>query len=76
MKLDLEQYTYELRYSRTLNEFINDLVQGHAGAILPCDLEKHFMELVQDEVFFQFEKRTYNNKKTLKAIKPSMSFLF
>ena len=53
MKLDLEQYTYELRYSRTLNEFINDLVQGHAGAILPCDLEKHFMELVQDEVFFQ-----------------------
>ena len=54
MKLDLEQYTYELRYSRTLNEFINDLVQGYAGAILPCDLEKHFMELVQDEAFFQF----------------------
>ena len=54
MKLDLEQYTYELRYSRTLNECINDLVQGHAGTVIPFDLEKHFMELAQDECFFKW----------------------
>lgn len=54
MELDSEKYTYEVRYPRTLNECINYLVQGNAGTVIPFDLEKHFMELAQDECFFKW----------------------
>ena len=54
MELDLENYTYEIRHARTLNEFINDLARGNAGTTLPDDLQKHFIELVQDEFFFRW----------------------
>lgn len=54
MELDLKNYNYEVRHVRTLNECINSLIQGYAGTVLPCDLEKYFVELVQDECFFRY----------------------
>ena len=54
MELDLSNYTYETRYPRTLNECINDLVQGHAGVVLPYELEKNFLELVDNEILFRY----------------------
>ena len=50
MELDLKNYNYEVRHVRTLNECINSLIQGYAGTVLPCDLEKYFVELVQMHV--------------------------
>lgn len=54
MEFNFKNYTYDTKYARTLNEAINMLVNGHAGTMLPDDLEKHFLELVQDEYFFRY----------------------
>ena len=54
MELDPDNYTYDVIYARTLNECINNLAQGYAGTVLPCDLERYFLELVEDEYFFRY----------------------
>ena len=54
MDIDVKNYTYELRYPKTLNAALNELAQGHAGTVIPMGLEKPFMELMQDRWFFQW----------------------
>ena len=54
MDIDVKNYTYELRYPKTLNAALNELAQGHAGTVIPMELEKPFMELMQDRWFFQW----------------------
>ena len=53
MELELEKYSYERREPTTINQCINDLANGYADASVYMELEKNFMELLEDEWFHQ-----------------------
>ena len=54
MELELEKYSYERREPTTINQCIDDLVNGHADANVYMELGKHLMELLEDEWFHQW----------------------
>ena len=54
MKLELEKYSYERREPTTINQCINDLVNGYADAKVYMELGKNLFELLEDKWFHQF----------------------
>lgn len=46
MELELEKYSYERRKPTTINQCINDLVNGYADANVHMELEKNLFELL------------------------------
>ena len=47
-------YIYTPTHVNTLNEYILHLSQGYVNVSLPSDLEKHLMELLEDEWFHRW----------------------
>ena len=59
MELELEKYSYERREPTTINQCINDLVNGYADAKVYMELEKNLFELLEDKWFHQFPLLRY-----------------
>lgn len=65
MELDLENYSYEKRAPTTINQCLNELMQGYADADVYKELGKHFMELMADEFFLQWPLVRYKYASNL-----------
>ena len=66
MELELEKYSYERRKPTTINQCINDLVNGYADANVHMELEKNLFELLEDKWFHQFPLVRYRYASMLK----------
>lgn len=54
MEFELKKYSYDRRDPTTINQCINELVDGYADARVHMELGKNLFELIQDEWFHQF----------------------
>ena len=65
MNFDFKNYSYEARPPTTINQCLNDLIAGYADSNVYMELEKHFMELMEDEYFLQWPLVRYRYASNL-----------